>query len=173
MTDDPQRIGSSADAETELDLRPRSTNTAPVRRRRPWGAIAVLVLVVIAGFVVITKFLTSAVDYYCNVDEIGAKDGCEAGRRLRVQGVVEKDSIEDDGTATTFTISFGGVSMPVRYEGDPGGIFKECIPVVVHGVLAGGTFEGDRIEVKHSNEYEAENPDRMNQSEGSECSPSA
>ncbi|MFM8562288.1 MAG: cytochrome c maturation protein CcmE [Acidimicrobiia bacterium] len=173
MTDDPQRIGSSPDAEPELDLRPRSTSPAPVRRRRPWGAIAVLVLVVIAGFVVITKFLTSAVDYYCNVDEIGAKDGCGAGRRLRVQGVVEQDSIDDDGTVTTFVISFGGVSMPVRYEGDPGGIFKECIPVVVHGVLTGGTFEGDRIEVKHSNEYEAANPDRMNQSEGSECSPSA
>ena len=41
------------------------------------------------------------------------------------------------------------------------GIFEECQPVVVHGELVGGTFEGDRVEVKHSNEYEAENADRL------------
>lgn len=179
MTDDPQRIGSSGDevdestASPSLDLSPRVSSLSASRRRRPWGAIVVLALVVVAGFVVITKFLTSAVDYYCNVDEIGHKDGCEEGRRLRVQGVVEKGSVADDGTVTTFDISFNGVTMNVRYDGDPGGIFKECIPVVVHGVLDGDTFTGDRIEVKHSNEYEAKNPDRMNTSEGTECSPSA
>ncbi len=173
MTDDPQRIGSSDDAESEIDLSPREVVVGSPRKRRPWGAIIVLLLVVVAGFVVITKFLTSAVDYYCNVDEVGVKDGCEAGRRLRVQGVVEKDSVVDDGTTTVFSIAFGGETMKVRYEGDPGGIFKECIPVVVHGVLDNGIFEGDRIEVKHSNEYKAANPDRMNETEGGECSPSA
>lgn len=173
MTDDPQRIGSSDDAESEIDLRPRTTASVPGRKRRPWGAIVVLALVVVAGFVVITKFLTSAVDYYCNVDEIGQKDGCDAGRRLRIQGVVDAGSVEDDGTVTIFDVSFNGVTVPVRYEGDPGGIFKECIPVVVHGVLKDGTFLGDRIEVKHSNEYEAANPDRVDQPEGGECSQSA
>ena len=173
MTDDPQRIGSSDDAEADIDLSPRATSPVPSRKRRPWGAIAVLVVVVGAGFVVITKFLTSAVDYYCNVDEIGQKDGCDAGRRLRVQGVVDAGSVVDDGTVTVFDVSFNGETIPVRYEGDPGGIFKECIPVVVHGVLKDGTFLGDRIEVKHSNEYEAENPDRVNESEDGECSQSA
>ncbi|MFZ9426051.1 MAG: cytochrome c maturation protein CcmE [Ilumatobacteraceae bacterium] len=179
MTDDPQRIGSSDDEGSQasssapLDLSPRVTKNSASRRRRPWGAIVVLALVVVTGFVVITKFLTSAVDYYCNVDEIGRKEGCEAGRRLRVQGVVEQGSVADDGTVTTFDVAFNGESVSVRYEGDPGGIFKECIPVVVHGVLNGDTFMGDRIEVKHSNEYEAENPDRVSAPEGTECSPSA
>ena len=173
MTDDPQRIGSSDDAESGLDLSPRSTPSVSSRKRRPWGAIAVLVVVVGAGFVVITKFLTSAVDYYCNVDEIGQKDGCDAGRRLRVQGVVDAGSVADDGTTTVFDVSFNGETIPVRYDGDPGGIFKECIPVVVHGVLKDGTFLGDRIEVKHSNEYEAENPDRVDEPEDGECSQSA
>ena len=31
----------------------------------------------------VTKFLSSAIDYYCNVDDLGVKDGCEADRRLR------------------------------------------------------------------------------------------
>ena len=50
----------------------------------------------------------------------------------------------------------------MHYEGDPGGLFQECIPVVVHGTLdAAGVFEGDKLEVKHTNEYAAKNPDRL------------
>ncbi len=146
-----------------MDLTPRTTDeVAPrPRRRRRWIPILVLVGVVVAGVVVVTQFLTSAIDYYCNVDEIGVRDGCDADRRLRVQGTVDAGSVTTDGATTAFTISFNGVTLPVRYEGDPGGIFDECIPVVVHGRLVGDTFEGDRIEVKHSNEYEAENPERV------------
>ncbi len=160
-----------------MDLTPRPVAETSIRRRRRWLPIVVLAVVIAAGGVIVTQFLTSAIDYYCNVDEIGAKDGCEAGRRLRVQGVVDEGTVAEDGTVTTFSISFGDAAMPVRYEGEPGGIFKECIPVVVHGILQNGVFEGDRIEVKHSNEYKAENPDRVaakdGESKGSACSPSA
>lgn len=167
-------IGESPDA---LDLSPRQRPVARSTRRRPWVAIVVLAGVVVAGGVVLTQFLTSAIDYYCNVDDIDVKEGCEAGRRLRIQGVVDEGSVRDEGTVTAFSVTFGAKSVPVRYEGDPGGIFKECIPVVVHGVLSGGVFLGDRIEVKHSNEYEAANPDRVADDsatgEGTGCSPSA
>lgn len=156
-------IGTSADS---LDLSPRSTSATARAKRRPWLAIMVLAAVVVAGGVVLTQFLTSAIDYYCNVDEIDVKQGCEAGRRLRIQGVVDQGSLQDQGTVTAFTVSFAGSTLPVRYEGEPGGIFKECIPVVVHGILNDGVFLGDRIEVKHSNEYEAANPNRVEDSYG-------
>ena len=161
-----------------MDLTPRPVADAkPSRRRRRLVPTLVLVLVIGAGAVVVTQFLTSAIDYYCNVDEVGVKDGCDPGRRLRIQGVVDEGSVVDDGVATTFSVSFNGARLPVRYEGEPGGIFKECIPVVVHGVVRDGVFLGDRIEVKHSNEYVADNPDRVDDdayesSEGTACSPS-
>ena len=161
-----------------MDLTPRPVPDAErSRRRRRLVPTLVLVLVIGAGAVVVTQFLTSAIDYYCNVDEVGVKDGCDAGRRLRIQGVVDEGSVVDDGVATTFSVSFNGARLPVRYEGEPGGIFKECIPVVVHGVVRDGVFLGDRIEVKHSNEYVADNPDRVDDaadesSEGTACSPS-
>ena len=63
-------------------------------RQRNWAAIALLVVVLIAGGVVVTKFLTSAIDFYCNVDEVGHKSGCEDGRRLRIQGTVDEGSVE-------------------------------------------------------------------------------
>ena len=124
--------------------------------------LAILALVVVAGGVLVTRFLTSAVDYYCNVDEIGERSGCEAGRTLRVQGTVETGSIGSSDGVTTFTMAFNGAELPVRYQGEPGGIFKECVPVVVHGSIGDDkVLAGTRIEVKHSSEYVAENEERL------------
>jgi cytochrome c-type biogenesis protein CcmE len=133
----------------------------------------VLGLVVVAGAVIVTQFLTSAVDYYCNVDEIGSKSGCDADRRLRVQGTVEEGSVATSAGVTTFVIAFGGAELPVRYEGEPGGIFKECLPVVVHGRIVDGTFEGDRVEVKHSEEYVADNGERLDTADAAPCEAAA
>jgi len=99
----------------DLDLSPRATPEQPARRRsgRRWFPIVVLALVIVAGGVIVTQFLTSAVDYYCNVDEIGTRDGCSPDRRIRLQGTVDEGSVTQVGNATAFTISFNGASMPV------------------------------------------------------------
>jgi cytochrome c-type biogenesis protein CcmE len=148
------------------DLTPRTghgDDTAVVPRRRRIMPMLVLAAVLIAGGVIVTQFLRSAVDYYCNVDEIGVRSGCDADRRLRIQGVVERGTVVTNGGDTDFDISFNGVTVPVHYNGEPGGIFKECLPVVVHGRFDSATsrFLGDRVEVKHSNEYVAVNDDRL------------
>ena len=149
------------------DLSPRTgPDTPPTsgRTRRKWLPIVVIAAVLVAGGVIVTQFLRSAVDYYCNVDEVGQRSGCDSDRRLRVQGVVQRGTVVSSGGDTDFVIAFNDVSMPVRYDGEPGGIFKECIPVVVHGRLdsSSNTFLGDRVEVKHSDEYVSVNDDRLN-----------
>lgn len=158
-----------------MDLTPRTTSTlepvAAPRRRRNWKAFALLTIVLVAGGIIVTKFLTSAVDYYCNVDEVGHKSGCDAGRRLRIQGTVQEGSVEKSGAVTNFVMAFNGAKIDVHYQGDPGGLFQECIPVVVHGFVDDrGVFEGDKLEVKHSNEYAAKNPDRLDQARSAACS---
>ena len=127
----------------------------------------VLGAVLVAGGVIVTQFLRSAVDYYCNVDEVGVRGGCDADRRLRIQGVVERGTVVASGGDTSFDISFNEVRIPVVYDGEPGGIFKECIPVVVHGRFdaATATFLGDRVEVKHSDEYVSVNDERLTEAD--------
>ncbi len=150
-----------------LDLSPRQVvPTAARGKRKPWFAYAVLVLVLVVGGIVVAKFLTSAVDYYCNVDEIGVKDGCDVGKSIRIQGVVDKGSVSEDGAATNFVITFNGASMPVVLGSKPTGLFQECIPVVVTGKVIDGDdgvrfFEGDEVLVKHDENYDAENKDRV------------
>ena len=152
------------------DLSPRTGPDAPGgsgRTRRKWLPIVVLAGVLVAGGVIVTQFLRSAVDYYCNVDEIGERSGCDDDRRLRVQGVVQRGTVVATGSTTDFVIAFNGAEIPVRYDGEPGGIFKECIPVVVHGSFDGSseTFLGDRVEVKHSDEYVSVNDARLSEAD--------
>ncbi|HSL73649.1 MAG TPA: cytochrome c maturation protein CcmE [Ilumatobacteraceae bacterium] len=157
---------------TELDLSPRDPvdpARSPSKRRRNWLPMLVLGLVVVAGGVILTQFLTSAVDYYCNVDEVGVRAGCDEDRRIRLQGTVDEGSVAKVASATVFTITFNDATMPVRYDGEPGGIFKECIPVVVHGVIRDGELLGDRVEVKHSNEYVAVNDERVADAQEAGC----
>jgi cytochrome c-type biogenesis protein CcmE len=131
--------------------------------------MVVLAAVLIAGGVIVTQFLRSAIDYYCNVDEIGQRSGCDPDRRLRIQGVVDRGSVVEQGSDTAFDISFNGQTVSVVYDGEPGGIFKECIPVVVHGVIENGELQGDRVEVKHSDEYVAINDERVTEAEQAGC----
>ena len=153
-----------------LDLSPRAP-VEPTRpkRKRNWLPMIVLGLVVVAGGVIVTQFLTSAVDYYCNVDEVGVRYVCDEDRRLRLQGTVDEGSVGKEAGATVFTISFNDATIPVRYAGEPGGIFKECLPVVVHGVIENGELLGDRVEVKHSDEYVAVNDERVTDAELAGC----
>ena len=126
-------------------------------------SIVVLCIVLVAGGVIVTQFLRSAVDYYCNVDEIGRRSGCDADRRLRLQGVVQQGSITHDGGDTDFVIAFNGAKVPVHYNGEPGGIFKEYIPSwsTASSPRPRACFDGDLVEVKHSDEYVAVNDDRL------------
>ena len=144
-----------------MDLTPRPVEDRPATRKRRWAPVVVVVLALLAGGVVVTKFLTSAIDYYCNVDEVGVRSGCDGTRRIRIQGIVVKDSLMRSDGATTFGMEWNEKSVKVAYQGDPGGVFQECIPVVAHGRMVNGTFESDRIEVKHSNQYVEKNKSRF------------
>ena len=152
-----------------MDLSPRpvrAEGTTRGRDRRKVLSIVVLVVVLGIGGLVISKFLTTSLDYYCNADEIGRKNGCVADRSLRIQGVVDKGSIVTDNGVTTFKITFNDVTVPVVYDsGEPGGLFQECIPVVVHGIMRADVFEGDEVEVKHGNEYDEKNKDRLDEAD--------
>ena len=146
-----------------MDLTPRTAGEsgAGAKKKRNWVPIAFIVVALLAGGVVVTKFLTSAIDYYCNVDEVGVRNGCNGDRRIRVQGIVKQHSVKSVDGSTTFALTFNAKTIEVQYLGDPGGVFQECIPVVAHGRMMGGTFESDRIEVKHSNQYVEKNEGRL------------
>ncbi len=147
-----------------MDLTPRTPSdeaAQPAKTKRRWVPALIVVLALGSGAVVVTKFLTSAIDYYCNVDEVGVKHGCTGTRAIRVQGVVKEHTVTHNNGDTQFVMEFNHKSINVNYTGDPGGLFQECIPVVAHGQMLDGVFKSDDIEVKHSNAYVQKNKARM------------
>jgi cytochrome c-type biogenesis protein CcmE len=133
-----------------------------VRTRRRWPAAVVLGVVFAAGAIILFQGLSNATVYFCNANEVGQRSDCMPGKRFRVQGTVDGGSVQRVGADTTFTVTYGGATIPVQYAGEPGGIFKEGLPVVVEGRMGtDGTFAGDRVLVKHTEEYRAKNPDRV------------
>ena len=83
-------------------------------------------------------------------------------KRFRVQGTVQ-DDVTTTPDGVTFTISFNGVDVPVVHDGDPPQLFEPGIPVVLEGHWAssGEAFMSDAILVKHDEQYEADNGDRI------------
>ncbi|PIE31422.1 MAG: hypothetical protein CSA55_05720 [Ilumatobacter coccineus] len=140
------------------DLTPRPpSGPEPITRRRSILIAGIVVVLIAIGGAIMTRSLRSAVDYYCTVDEIGHREGCELDRRLRVHGIVQP-GIVHRGDKVIFDLALAGETVSVHYRGQLGGLFGECAPVVVHGQIDAttGVLQGDHLVINHSNEYVAE-----------------
>ena len=169
--DDDPGAGHGYDVSPELDLTPRTAAPSPESRRtqRPIGVYLALVAVVLGiGFVVL-QGLDNATLYFRNVDEAVAEREELGTRRFRLQGLV-RDDVVDTGDTVSFTVSFDGADIPVQHRGDPPDLFEPGQPVVLEGAFVEGStvFASDRMFVKHSEEYEAENTDRIVDAEDGE-----
>lgn len=159
-----------------LDLRPRTDGSTPPSgrsgRNRPWGAIVVLVVLVVAGAFIATRFLGESTLYYKNADEAVADRESLGSQNFRLQGTVVGTPEKGDGSEPSrFTVAYNDVEVKVVHTGSEPALFKAGLPVVVEGHWnAGGTaFDSSRLLVKHTEDYEKkddgnytdENPDRV------------
>ena len=172
MTPPVQDDVASAD-EGELDLTPRAAPAPRGRggssgqRRWPW----VIVLVAIIGGIgfVVSHAINDATLFFYNTDEAVAKQADLGTKRFRLQGTVVPNTRARTAEGVAFKVTFDGVDVNVNHIGDPPELFRDCVPVVLEGHWSGtgasAFFASDRILVKHSENYEAANPDRIKQAE--------
>ena len=127
-------------------------------RTRLWIAGAVVLGAL--GFLVF-QGLGNATLYFRTADEAVAQRAELGDRRFRIEGDVVDGSVRQVGNDVTFILTKNAVEVPVRHEGDPPELFRPGIPVVLEGRFQGDHFSSDRIMVRHSETYVAENPDRV------------
>ena len=147
-----------------MDLTP-TTAVAPKRRRsRAVYLILAGVLAVLA--VVVYQGLSSASLYFYNADEAVAQKQELGDRRFRLQGTV-LGGVDERAQPLVFRVAYNGAQVEVRHDGDPPQLFEPGIPVVLEGRwdASGDWFDSDRILVKHSAQYEADNGDRLKEAE--------
>ena len=147
---------------------PPPVSVDPTRRRRRRGpaVLALVVIVAAVGFLV-WRALGTATVYFRTADEAIAERAELGTRRFRIEGVVQTGTIRQEADVLRFVI-YGdrGAQVPVIHRGgQPTGLFRENIPVVLEGRWGSGVDEGsfasDRVIVKHSESYRADNPDRV------------
>lgn len=148
-----------------MELTPRPAPT-PHRRRSPW-AYGALVAVLLGLGLVVYQGLTSASLYFYNADEAVERRADLGDKRFRLQGTVLGKSIAPTDDGVDFTVAYDGATVDVHHDGDPPELFQAGIPVVLEGRWAesGDVFASDAIRVKHSEQYEADNGDRLQDAE--------
>jgi cytochrome c-type biogenesis protein CcmE len=141
----------------------RPTPPAPRVRKRSRRPIYLGIVVIAALGILIGKGLDNATMYFRTADEAVAQRAELDGKRFRLEGTVVGGTVKQDGPYVNFQIASKGTTVDVRNEGQPVGIFQDNIPVVVEGKFAEGSnqFNSDRVLVRHSEEYEAKNPERV------------
>ncbi|MCP5029236.1 MAG: cytochrome c maturation protein CcmE [Actinomycetia bacterium] len=151
----------SADA-GELDLTPRTPTVGGGSSRFKARSLIILAALLGALGFVVYRGLGDASLFFRNVDEAVEQKAELGDDRFRIQGIIcAPPQAAADGTVT-FAIAWGGAHADVSHMGDPPELFEPGQPVVLEGSWAGTVYASDRILVKHSEEYVAENDDRIN-----------
>jgi len=141
------------------------TAPAPARPRSPMGRrrklAAGVVIAAALGFLLF-RAVGDATVYFKTADEAVAQRGDLGSHRFRIEGLVVPGSVHDGDSEVDFTIrGQQGATVNVVHKGDVPELFQPDIPVVMEGRFVGDDFMSDRILVKHTNEYKARNPGRV------------
>lgn len=117
--------------------------------------LLIALAVLIAAALLAAWALRSQASYFYVPSDI-ASDPPEAGRAVRLGGMVEKGSLkkEPDGVTLAFVVGDGKARVPVRFRGIAPSLFVEGSGVVAEGRMdAGGTFIADNLLAKHDENY--------------------
>ena len=124
-------------------------------RRKIFAITAILVAAGALAYIAVGNIGESLV-YYWSPSELEEAGDDAMGASIRLGGVVAPGSVVKaaDGLTLEFEVTDGTATVPVYAEAVPPAMFREGIGVVVEGSLRGdGTFETQRLMVKHDNEY--------------------
>ncbi len=135
--------------------------TAPMLppRRRPWGIVALVgVVLLVIGYLAFSS-IGSALVYYLTPTELLARGDAAIGETVRLGGQVAPGSVSGAATDLRFMLTDGEASIPVHSTVAPTRSFREGSGAVVEGSLsAAGVFEATQVIVKHDENYEAPAP---------------
>ncbi len=122
--------------------------------------VAGIAIVLVLGFLLV-RGLGDATVYFRTADEAVAQRSTLGTRRFRLEGTVVSGSVAESRGDVALRVAKNGVEVPVVHRGDPPEMFRPDMPVVLEGHFQGNEFASDRIMVKHSENYDADHPERV------------
>ena len=117
--------------------------------------LAVALMALIGAALLAAWALRNQASYFYVPSDIVAAPP-EAGRAVRLGGMVEEGSLETaaDGVTMRFIVGDGEARVPVTFAGIAPDLFTEGSGVVAEGqMLPDGTFRADNLLAKHDENY--------------------
>ena len=128
-------------------------------RRRPWGMVILVVVVLAVIAYLAFSSIGNALVYYLTPTELAARGAAAVGNTVRLGGQVATGSVSGPATDLSFVLTDGETDIPVHSTVAPTRSFREGSGAVVEGAIgADGVFEATQVIVKHDENYEAPAP---------------
>ena len=121
------------------------------KRRIQVIALAVLALVIATGL--IGYAFRDGINYFRSPTQV-MENPPAPNEVFRIGGLVEEGTlVRGEGTLTRFSVTDGGATVPVVYEGVLPDLFGEGKGMVGTGVYVNGVFQASEILAKHDEDY--------------------
>ncbi len=122
------------------------------KQRRLYFVLLGMLALGAAVALVLTAISDSLVYFYSPTDIVSQR--IPEGRRMRVGGLVEADSLKKDGKIATFKVTDITNTLAVTYTGILPDLFREGQGVVVEGRMEkDGAFHASEVLAKHDENY--------------------
>ena len=126
----------------------------PVRRRRLWLIVLIVLAVSAATALAVTALRQNLQHFYSPSDVLAGM--APAARNFRLGGLVEEGSLSraSDSLLVHFVVTDRFQTTPVEYDGILPDLFREGQSVVATGILRpDGVFEAREVLAKHDENY--------------------
>ena len=123
----------------------------PARKKRALNILFVL-LFSVTGVSLILYSLNSNLDYFFTPTEL-KQENIPTDKRIKVGGMVQKDSVQRDLSKISFVITDYENSIKVVYDGIVPDLFKEDSGVVVLGYQKNQMIYAEEVLAKHDENY--------------------
>ncbi len=143
---------------------------APVPLANPAPARLAGIVLAAALVFLLVEGLGSSLNYFDTVDQALAHRASLGTSTFRLEGVVVPGSVRRTELGADFAVSGSKGQVQVHNTGSPPQLFQPNIPVVVVGHFSSDRsdlFVSDQIMVKHSSNYIAQHPGRVQAPNGS------
>jgi cytochrome c-type biogenesis protein CcmE len=130
----------------------------PVRKRRLWMVVAVLVAAAIAASLVVLALRRNVAYLYTPSEVLDGSAGANVSSgqaKFRLGGMVAEHSFTraEGSMEARFRVTDGDAQLPVSYTGILPDLFRENQAVVATGRMQGGTFVAEQVLAKHDETY--------------------
>lgn len=130
----------------------------PVRSRRLWLVVALVVAAALAATLVVSALQRNLAYLYTPAEVLGGSAGAavrSGEARFRLGGMVAAGSFHRGAGSMQagFRVTDGDAELPVVYTGILPDLFREKQAVVATGRMQGDTFVADQVLAKHDETY--------------------